>query len=132
MENDGTPQAHHNLGGSAASQAQVDQWYLERGRDYARVERHMGWARHTQVWVYQLIVKFPRTPLGQHTCIVKGIAEGEFVIAFQSNDGLGQALAALGRRLEAGVVKWKPDDYPPHKADEILRDWTTLYSYYRD
>ena len=119
-------------GSKSASHAVVDAFLLELGTDLARLSRHTGWARHTRTWVYSLQIKYPRTPLGAHVAIVKGICEGEFLVGFHSNDGLGPTLSGLGRRLENGTLEWKEDEFPPHKADEILKEWDKLTTYYRD
>lgn len=114
-----------------ASRAAADAFLIDIGKDIASLTTHMGWAEHTQVWVYQLQIKFPRIPLGQHMIVAKGIFHGEFVVAFHSNDGLSQTLTGLGRRIANGTLKWKDDEFPPHKADEIVAEWGRLVDYYR-
>lgn len=104
---------------------------IQIAEDLNRLARHTGWANHTHTWAYELRVRFPRSAMGQHGVIVKGIHEGELVVGFHSSDGLIQTLTSAGRRLEAGSFKWKPDEWPPHKADELILAWHSLTKYYR-
>lgn len=59
-------------------------------------------------------VRIKETPDGQdpYLIMVKGYdAEGTPVIAFHSGGTVLEGLASCARRLKAGQMKWRPDEY---------------------
>lgn len=101
--------------------ARDQRYIIELGIDIEAFGESLRWLPERQPYVYQIQLRAPVRDEQDWSMLIKASEESEPVIAFHSGRTAPEAIRTYARRLRAGKLKWREDEYPPDKFAEIAQ-----------
>lgn len=87
---------------------------------------------NSQEHVYQVTIKMARYDEQETMMLVKAVGPEGPLLAFHAARLPVDCITSYPGRLAAGKVRWKADDYPPDKYDEISKYLQKRAEYLRE
>lgn len=104
---------------SRKSPAQA-KWDEERGAEIGYVAEWLRKRPAKGLYVYELVYRVDLLQKDDNMLLVKGILDGEAVVAFVFAQGLLTGLSNLAGLFRSGKLKWRQDQFPSKKVKKVL------------